>query len=429
MILSKKTIVWIIGLTAFALLGLMIIQVFWLREGVKLYQAQMANRISLLNEQVTETIKQDEQLMEEITTITNKGLFPELFSHNQTLAETESRITNHLNQSLRSHELDLDFDLAAMVSEEGICWFPTRAATQSKILSACSNDRLCFSPLQEAGSFNLGLRYHPDCTLISKDLLGLGATTLIFILILVGTFGYTILLVHRQKKLSALKTDFINNLTHEFKTPIFSINLGASMIKKALPKDANDKLGSYVDLIIKENHRLRNQVDKILQIGVIDSGMAVMNKEVLDVHDLIHQSAQRFQPLLAEKSGQLCLDLQAKHPLIYGDELCLADALNNLLDNAYKYSPDSPQIVVATEDVEDGVCIRIQDQGIGMSPEVIRQMYQKFYRAHAGDVHDVKGFGLGLSYVKRILDLHRGSITCSSRLGQGSEFVLIIPTA
>ncbi|MEM7370340.1 MAG: HAMP domain-containing sensor histidine kinase [Bacteroidota bacterium] len=426
--LSKTTIIGIIGLTAFALVGLMIIQAYWLREGIALYEAQMSSRISILNERISQEIQRDEELMHNILHVQENGRFPYLFSQKAHLKEVEVRIKAHIDRVFQLHQLDMEYDLSAMFERQGICWFPALSSAGSTVSPmGCANEMLCFQPTQQAGYFDLGLSYHAGCAPVPKELIWLGVSTVLFVLILIGTFGFTIFAVHRQKKLSELKTDFINNLTHEFKTPIFSINLGAKMIQETQQVQSSEKLQTYTQLILRENQRLRDQVDKVLQIGMMDSGNVCLDKDLMDVHELIDHTAQSFETLIDEREGSLSLDFQAKKSLIFGDQARLRDLFYNLLDNAYKYSPETPHITIRTEDYNKGIKVRIKDQGIGMNPKVLQQMYTKFYRADGGDVHDVKGFGLGLSYVKSILDLHGGQIQCNSCPGKGSEFIVHIP--
>lgn len=426
--LSKTTIRYIISLTAFALIGLTIIQGYWLREGIALYEAQMSSRISMLNEWISQEIQQDRKLMEKIQQLQQIGGFSFLYTQDSKFKEVEAGIQAHINRAFQLYQLDLEYDLSAMFEQQGMCWLPALSSPNAPVSPmGCANQMLCFQPTQQQGLFDLGLRYHAGCAPIPRELIWLGVSTVLFVLILIGTFGFTIFTVHQQKKLSELKTDFINNLTHEFKTPIFSINLGAKMIQESPQVQIDEKLNTYAQLILRENQRLRNQVDKVLQIGMLDSGNVCLDKDLMDVHQLIQHTAQSFETLIEERSGNLTLDFRAKKSLVFGDEARLGDLFYNLLDNAYKYSPGAPDISIQTEDYSKGIKIRIKDRGIGMNPKVLQQMYMKFYRADGGDVHDVKGFGLGLSYVKSILDLHGGHIQCHSCPGKGSEFVVCLP--
>lgn len=248
-----------------------------------------------------------------------------------------------------------------------------------------------------------------------------------FLLILVigGAFWYTIHTIRKQKKLSDLKRDFINNLTHEFKTPIFSISLAAkSIAEQANPKE---KLTAYANLISGESKRLQAQVDKILQMALLDSGNLTLEKQTLDLHEAIENVVAAFRIIIEDKQGTITLDLKATRQQLVADETHLNNILFNLIDNAQKYTDGKPMIEVGTEDAKDGVMLTIKDHGIGMDAKTQQYIFDQFYRAERGDVHSVKGFGLGLSYVKKIVTFHRGDITLKSAPGQGSTFHIYLP--
>lgn len=255
-------------------------------------------------------------------------------------------------------------------------------------------------------------------------------TSLLLILIILAAFGYTIYTIGKQKKLSDLKRDFINNLTHEFKTPIFSISLAAKSLKEKKSVRASGKMSSYVDLIGSETKRLQTQVDKILQMALLDSGNLTLDKKRLDLHESIRTVVESFTMMVNERSGKISLNLQASGHEIIADETHINNILYNLVDNAQKYSDGAPIIEITTEDGErNAILLTVKDQGIGIDKKVQKYVFDQFYRAEQGDIHTVKGFGLGLSYVKRIIEFHKGSIALKSNPGEGSEFKILIPQA
>ena len=250
---------------------------------------------------------------------------------------------------------------------------------------------------------------------------------MLFLLLLSGTLFYTIYTISRQKKLSELKTDFINNLTHEFKTPIFTIGLSSGMLGKAEAIQNDQKLRSYVDLISRENQRLRNQVDKVLQMAVIDSGNLTLERKPININAMLENIADSFRVAVESKEGQIDLHLATESLVADVDETHLSNAFYNLVDNAYKYSRQKPEINISTAQHDGTIKIVISDKGIGMSKEILQKIFDRFYRAQRANVHDVKGFGLGLSYVRTIIELHKGKIEVKSKKDKGTTFSIQLP--
>jgi two-component system phosphate regulon sensor histidine kinase PhoR len=251
--------------------------------------------------------------------------------------------------------------------------------------------------------------------------------SIILILLLIVLFAYAIYVINRQKKLAELKNDFINNLTHEFNTPLFSVGITSNLLLRSEPVQQSEKLRGYVELINIEKNRIQMQVDKILQLTALESGAMIMEKEMVDMHNLINESMASFKFLVTEKGGSLDLEANAVHSMIKGDKLHLRNTLNNLLDNACKYSDHAPVILISTYINDDNLVIKIMDNGIGISESDRNMIFKKFYRVKQGDRHDVKGFGLGLSYVKKVVELHHGSVHVEAGHDKGSVFIIRLP--
>jgi len=251
--------------------------------------------------------------------------------------------------------------------------------------------------------------------------------SIIFTGLIMFCFSYTVLVVFRQKQVSEMKTDFINNMTHEFKTPIATISLAADSIMSPVIAGNADKVKRFADIIRQENKRMNNQVEKVLQMAVIDKREFKLKNTEINMHDVINQAVQNSRLQVEKKQGTVSTHLQATQPYIKGDLTHISNIINNLLENANKYSPEKPEISVHTRNVKQGVEVIIKDKGIGMSKEARKHIFEKFYRVHTGNIHDVKGFGLGLSYVKAMMDAHKGLIDVKSELGKGSNFILTFP--
>jgi two-component system phosphate regulon sensor histidine kinase PhoR len=253
----------------------------------------------------------------------------------------------------------------------------------------------------------------------------LGSGILLFIMI--GCFYIAMMTIIKQKKLAEIKNDFINNMTHEFKTPISTISLATQLIQEEPQAAKSESILRYLGIIKDENMRLGQQVERVLQTAQMEREEIVLKKKNTDLHALIQQVADMNAPLLQTNQGALVLDLAADQHQLFVDEVHITNVLNNLLDNAIKYSPESPQVTIHTHSDTHGLFIEVRDQGMGMQKEVLSAVFEPFYRVPTGNVHNVKGFGLGLSYVKKIVEAHGGNVRVSSKLGVGSTFELMIP--
>ncbi len=251
--------------------------------------------------------------------------------------------------------------------------------------------------------------------------------SLLFSLIILSTFALSLFFIIRQKKISEMKSDFLNNMTHEFKTPIATISLAADTITN--PKVIRDELSvrHFISMIKKENSRMNKKVETILQIASLDKKEIDFKFGDVSLHSLIEKAVDTIDLLMQQRKGKITLALNASNDTINGDGEHLYNLVNNLLDNAIKYSPESPDITVETKDNNDGVVLIVEDRGIGMSKNVQSRIFERFYRQTTGNVHDVKGFGLGLNYAKAIVDAHRGNITVHSEPGKGSRFSVYLP--
>ena len=262
--------------------------------------------------------------------------------------------------------------------------------------------------------------------LFKQALLPLSASGLLMLVIIV-CFAYAILVILRQKKLSEIKNDFINNMTHEFKTPIATVSLATEALQDSDLKKNQGIVDRYIQVIRDENKRLGMQVEKVLQIASLDKKDFRLKFESVDVHDVIDKALANINLTVQKRGGNITSQLLATNSTIEADPVHLTNIIYNLLDNANKYSPEAPEIHLRTENISTGVIIKISDQGIGMSKEATQKIFDKFFRVSTGNLHDVKGFGLGLSYVKNIIDMHQGTITVKSEIGKGSTFKVYLP--
>ncbi|MBL1280806.1 MAG: HAMP domain-containing histidine kinase [Fluviicola sp.] len=241
-------------------------------------------------------------------------------------------------------------------------------------------------------------------------------------------FGYTVSVIFKQKKLSEIKTDFINNMTHELKTPISTIGLSSEMILRAKEDDDKEKIKKYASLIFKENKRLENQVERVLNVAKLDKQEISLKKETFNVHELLNEVKDSIEFNPADKKVEINLNLNADNPMIYVDPIHITNVIYNLVDNATKYCQDSSVITIMTESSSKGFTISVEDNGIGIKRENLKFIFDKFYRVPTGNLHDVKGFGLGLYYVKKILSEHKAIIKVKSVVGKGTMFTIFFPS-
>jgi two-component system phosphate regulon sensor histidine kinase PhoR len=265
--------------------------------------------------------------------------------------------------------------------------------------------------------------------IIWKEMFWFIIGAILFTLIITTAFFITIRTLLKQKKLSEIKSDFINNMTHEFKTPLATISLAVDALKNDKVKGNEEKTGYFTNIIKEENKRMNKQVETILQAALLDKQEVQLNLKKLPAHEMIKSALNNITLQVEEKQGTLDVQLNAEKDMVLADEVHFTNLINNLLDNAVKYSKENLAIKLSTENSGNHLKIKIEDNGIGMNKETLNRIFEKFYRAHTGNVHNVKGFGLGLSYVKTMVEAHHGNIKADSVLGKGSTFVISMPLA
>jgi two-component system phosphate regulon sensor histidine kinase PhoR len=249
------------------------------------------------------------------------------------------------------------------------------------------------------------------------------------LLIVVFFFIYTLFVILKQRRLSEVQKDFINNMTHEFKTPLSTIALSTEVLKDPAIVHHPERLLNYATIIGNENQRLNQQVERVLQMARLDKEDIGLKKELLDIHDLIREAVSNISLALHGKNGEITLDVRARPSLVSADKLHMTNVFFNLLDNAVKYTTRSPEIVIRTANNQGYIVIGVQDKGTGISRENQRKVFHRFYRVPTGNVHDVKGFGIGLHYVKLIVASHQAKIALASEPGKGSIFTIHFPAA
>ena len=264
-------------------------------------------------------------------------------------------------------------------------------------------------------------------TFLFNELMAISILSIIFTLIIVITYVSAINQLIKQRLISEIKTDFINNMTHEFKTPIATINLALDAIKNPKVIDNKEMVAKYLQMIRDENKRMHAQVENVLRISKLDKKDLDIEKESLDINEIIEDAIEHVRLILDDRNGDIKTNFAATRTSCLLNDTHFTNVIVNILDNAIKYSDQSPKIELSTENVKDMIVISIKDHGLGMTKTAQNRIFEKFYREHTGDLHNVKGHGLGLSYVKRIVDDHNGQISVESEKGVGSTFIIKMP--
>ncbi len=248
-----------------------------------------------------------------------------------------------------------------------------------------------------------------------------------FMIVVILSFYYTVSTIFKQKKLSEIKNDFISNMTHEFKTPISTISLACEVLNDKTFEKSPERVSNYVKMIGDENKRLSLLVENILQTAILDKGELKLKIQSIDIHNLIEETIGNIKLQVENKEGEITTELKASIAAINADKVHITNIIFNLIDNALKYSSGKPKIKISTRSDQEGIFISIQDHGIGISKENQKRVFETMYRVPTGNIHNVKGFGLGLSYVKAVVEKHGGSINVDSELGKGSTFTVYLP--
>lgn len=467
--MNKKVILIIIGIMSSALIGLAIIQFAWIKWQVDLNEKAFEDKVTMVLNQVKQRIQDDFKRKEESNDqftfkstsrkpIVDKILNPENenfrtrqlrkeFQSTSFFLDPQTKLENinlekldiYVKDELANQGIDIlsDYGIYSNESEDFIIvngMFYVGSIGGSSNIETTEHKSLYNSNYaislfntdsKSPGSLKIFFK-NKTGYLWSKVWLSL-LSSILFTSLILFCFSYVVWVIFKQKKVSEMKTDFINNMTHEFKTPIATISLATDSITSDKIIHSEDKIRRFAGIIKQENKRMLNQVEKVLQMAKIDKQDFKLRLSQLDLHQLIEQAVQNMSLKVDQREGKLTQDLKAEHYLIEGDQNHISNILHNLLDNAEKYSPEKPQIHISTKNVKDGIQITVSDKGIGMSKDALKNIFDKFYRVHTGNRHDVKGFGLGLSYVKALVSAHKGSINVSSELGKGSSFKLILP--
>jgi two-component system phosphate regulon sensor histidine kinase PhoR len=441
----KKILPIIILLITASLIGIIIIQVQWIRSMLENKQEDLYRKIQMAMTSVGEDLMEEKGALPNLKnpkfrqgfTLPSDQLLSELMKPS-TIAKsfTAYQVEEKLRKSFDAHDLkgiQFEFSIASSVN---FITYELQSRNFLKLVDDSLHTQKFIYPLQvPTGSDYEGFLPDENMIVVVPNLervvfsqmrwMIFGA--IIFTLIICTAFFVTVRAMLQQKKMSEIKNDFINNMTHEFKTPLATISLAVDALRNEKVIYDKDKLGYFSGIIKEENKRMNRQVETILQAALMERQEIDLNRKPVHVHDIIRSVMDNFSLQLADKKGGAELQLNAKNDLVEADEVHFTSLISNLVDNAVKYSNENLFIKISTSSAGKQLTIRIEDNGIGMSKETQRRIFERFYRAHTGNIHNVKGFGLGLSYVKTMVDAHGGKIRVDSTVGKGTVFTIDMP--
>ncbi|GAB3898199.1 hypothetical protein GCM10028825_47060 [Spirosoma agri] len=343
-----------------------------------------------------------------------------------------------LRQSLQERGISIPFAFGVRTKSQPAFLFTSLGMDPRQFRESGYKAALFPNNMMETGNY-VYIYFPTQRQFILSQLWFTFSASAVLILVILACFYIAISTIVRQKKLADIKNDFINNMTHEFKTPISTISLAVEMAQEQVRQphamaglgsdesSINERLSRYMGIIRDETRRLGSHVEKVLQMALLDRGEIKLKLSSVNVHDVIEKVLNNMSLQIEQRGGELDLQFEADREIIEADEVHVTNILYNLLDNALKYSPESPHITLVTRSLPEGVSITVTDHGLGMSKDQVSRIFEKFYRVPTGNRHDVKGFGLGLSYVKKMIDEHHGQILVESELGKGSSFEVILP--
>jgi two-component system, OmpR family, phosphate regulon sensor histidine kinase PhoR len=419
--MRNSTIRFLFALATLSILGIVITQVYWVRQAFDLKEQQFNQSVNIALQNVAKKIAELNQI--ELTSKLIAQPSSNYYVVNVNTSIDAEVLEHYLKAEFAKHQLEIDYEYAVFdCSSNEMIYGNYIRANQEEVQKA---EKTHFPKTNEF-TYYFGIRF-PSKSLYLANQLDIWIFSSFILLTVIVFFGYTMFVIFKQRRLSEIQRDFINNMTHEFKTPISTIAVSADLITNPKILAKPDSIVNYANIIKTQNTRLRNQIEKVLQMAVMDKGIE-LKKEIIDVHQLVQEAVASFN---LKEQAEIKVELQAAEQCkcVLADKVHLTNIIYNLLDNAVKYVDKEPKIIVATRQVKNQIALSIQDNGIGIGKEHQRKVFEKFFRVPTGNRHDVKGFGLGLNYVKQIVKAHQWKINLQSELGKGSTFTITMPIA
>jgi len=423
--MKKKTIIFIIFLASFSLIGIAVTQLFWVRNALNLKEEQINHRVRIALKSIVNQLSEYKKDTSLINSVKNCPHVCTTKAEQNITFINPSFLDSIIKDEFMNLNLHVDYKYGVYRKSDKHFIMGDYKGYADDIVA--SDHCISLSCLWKPDCYILSIYLLSEKNLLLGNMYGWILLSGVFLIIFVISFSYVMLSLVRQKKLSEMKTDFVNNMTHEFKTPISTISLASEMLLKPRVNESSEKTEKYANIIYDENNRLKNQVEQVLQIAVLDKGNFKLKKKEVNLHEIIGLAVDNFEMLVKQRCGTIITKLDADMATFYADPVHITNIIHNLMDNANKYSPEVPEITITTRNTDKGIILSVEDKGIGISPENQKHIFKKFFRVHTGNIHDVKGFGLGLYYVKTIVEAHGGTIKLYSELKRGTKLEIYLP--
>ena len=414
--MKKKRTNIFIAITSVALLIVMIIQVNWIFQTAKIKEELFNEKANMVLSRTTDAISSDKETCMKIGACVDEDNNPEPIAK---LGRNEvHKIDSLFNHYMNFYKIQVDYSYIVLKPRTNI----------DKTKNGFTNYIYNIPSEEAAGEngFKLKLIFPDKNKFIYAEMGKQFITSIVLILFVLILFWRTVLSLMKEKIISEHTTDFLNNMTHEFKTPLTNIALASKMIIKDSANKQDGKIKHYSEIILEENEKLRIQVEQVLSMTALERGEIPLRKTEIDFHELIKESLKYISIQIDNKNGTISLNLTAEKFKVAGDKTHLTNAICNLIDNAIKYSKEKPELTIQTYNSGPDLTVIVSDSGIGIDSHFQKKVFDKFFRIPTGDVHDVKGFGLGLAYVKKIIELHEGTIMLHSEKGKGTSFTITL---
>jgi two-component system phosphate regulon sensor histidine kinase PhoR len=419
---KRETLRFVLVLAMISIAGIISIQIYWFSRAFDIRDKQFNQTVNIILRSVVD------QILTYNGSTVHHAIPVEQLSSNYFVAMVNGDIDANLLETLlvtefkaRNMLVNFEYGIYNCVNEKMV--FGNSIRLEDKLTVKEAHVDL---PVWENNDYYFGVLFpNKQSTLLNQMGIWIFSSGVLFIVMLF--FGYALYIMLRQRKLSQLQKQFINNMTHEFRTPISTIQLSSEVLQDPSASGDVDRLKTYGHIIWEESNKLLHQVENILQVAIIEDKKLRLEKDLIDVHTIIGEVIRGFEVLLSDR--QVTLLLEAKHSKIIGDKVHFSNMIKNLLDNAIKYSDDNLELTIKTRNDHKQVVIEVSDNGIGIALSEQKKIFKKFYRVPTGDLHNVKGFGLGLNYVKNMTRIHKGKIYLESKVGFGSTFTLKFPSA
>jgi two-component system phosphate regulon sensor histidine kinase PhoR len=417
-----------IAISSVALVMVLIIQVNWIFETAKIKEDLFNEKARMVLARTTEVLSSDREISQQLETGVGKNETRKIDSLLNYFMNYYNFHVDYTFKVIRTVPFHVDHSFDVMRSTP-IVFINEHddLSNSNQVQQACYDKSL--DKMASKNGWELKLKFPEREQFIVAEMRIPFITSVILILVVLILFWRTVLSLTAEKKIAEHTTDFLNNMTHEFKTPLTNIALAGKMIVKDVTLKQEDKIKHYSGIILDENEKLKLQVEQVLSMTALERGEIPVQKTEFDFHQLIKDALKSISIQIENKQGSLQLNLGAQHFMVMGDKTHLTNAICNLVDNAIKYSNVKPELTIETSNMDQNLVIVISDKGIGIAKEFQKKVFEKYFRVPTGDIHNVKGFGLGLAYIKKIVEMHGGTIALISEEGNGTTFTIIVPHA